>query len=330
MTQKSWIQEFRNSLFPIKSTEANIERAYQIKECNIPQSIFKYKCFNELCKKDLINSTIHISTPDKFNDPYDCALSINSSNLTEYTLQTMPQQLEAVMMNNASDQIMMQKLIKTIAGTRQLKDRVEAMADFYYAEGGDANIARDKIIDFLTKAFAFVDKLVDQRNFNGIKPAFKICSFSESHKSIIMWSHYACQHRGICIEYDTDTMRKKNNLLTRLLYPVFYQNNMITMSEYITNQGDNVLYFHQLALIKSVEWQYEKEWRWVCPGAVCDEIVRIDDIVMPLPKAIYCGALCEDSASLWLKDFCKKNRIDLFKADLKPNSFDMDFLSVTL
>jgi len=42
------------------------------------------------------------------------------------------------------------------------------------------------------------------------KDSLKVCSFSGTQYSIIMWSHYADQHRGFCIEYDTNSLPPEN------------------------------------------------------------------------------------------------------------------------
>jgi hypothetical protein len=38
-----------------------------------------------------------------------------------------------------------------------------------------------------------------------IQKATKLCSFSECNDSILMWSHYAKDHKGFCVEYDLTT-----------------------------------------------------------------------------------------------------------------------------
>lgn len=42
-----------------------------------------------------------------------------------------------------------------------------------------------------------------QSYLNALKP-FGCCSFSTNPKNLLMWSHYADEHKGLCIEYRTD------------------------------------------------------------------------------------------------------------------------------
>jgi hypothetical protein len=63
------------------------------------------------------------------------------------------------------------------------------------------------------------------------KGSLKVCSFSATGKSIIMWSHYADQHRGFCIEYDTESLPPEN-LFIRMLFPVVYSERMFDGTKY--------------------------------------------------------------------------------------------------
>ena len=63
------------------------------------------------------------------------------------------------------------------------------------------------------------------------KDSLNICSFSGTKQSIIMWSHYADQHRGYCIEYDTDSLPPEH-LFVRMLYPVIYSEKLFDGTTY--------------------------------------------------------------------------------------------------
>ena len=49
----------------------------------------------------------------------------------------------------------------------------------------------------------------------------KICSFSAVNDSILMWGHYAQDHKGFCVEYDLEKL-EPDHPLRRTLYPVIY------------------------------------------------------------------------------------------------------------
>ena len=110
-----------------------------------------------------------------------------------------------------------------------------------------------------------------------------------------MWSHYAKNHTGFCVQYDFKSLGY-NCHLTRLLFPIFYSNKIFAIDDYIHNtqpqfydvhssyldgidlskiivgsqlehlKGNNKSnnMFPIYAALKKYEgWKYEKEWRYV-------------------------------------------------------------------
>ena len=51
--------------------------------------------------------------------------------------------------------------------------------------------------------------------------SYRICCFSSRYDSILMWSHYADENKGICVEYDLGLLDHSNPIL-RHIYPVIY------------------------------------------------------------------------------------------------------------
>ena len=73
-----------------------------------------------------------------------------------------------------------------------------------------------------------------------------ITCFSSDSKNLLMWSHYANQHRGVCLEYEMTEM--KDNI-----HPCFYTDSL----EGIDWSKD----VQQNALVKFRSWHYKTEWR---------------------------------------------------------------------
>ncbi|MCW5237580.1 DUF2971 domain-containing protein [Verminephrobacter eiseniae] len=70
-----------------------------------------------------------------------------------------------------------------------------------------------------------------------------------------MWAHYADDHRGICIQYDT-----AEDELFLLAQQVLYRPQLPTMM--MPSDPDNPPDYYRY---KSPEWEYEREWRVVIP-----------------------------------------------------------------
>lgn len=84
------------------------------------------------------------------------------------------------------------------------------------------------------------------------------CCFSMSNDNMLMWSHYADKHQGICLEFDI--LRDTTNVF-RMLCQVKYTNTRESCN-YIR---DSFSYLRCFALTKSTDWSYEKEYRAIYP-----------------------------------------------------------------
>lgn len=107
-----------------------------------------------------------------------------------------------------------------------------------------------------------------------------VSCFSERNNSMLMWSHYAEQHTGLCVGYRLYDLIEKYNI-----FPVIYSNQMPQISD-IRNAEESALY--QSILTKCEDWSYELEWR----------IIDIDEskegcngklILFEKPISIYMG-----------------------------------------
>ncbi|WP_400260900.1 DUF2971 domain-containing protein [Sphingobacterium sp. SG20118] len=86
------------------------------------------------------------------------------------------------------------------------------------------------------------------------KKDFKVSCFSEISDDVLMWSHYADKHRGICIGFGLDIMCKEY-----VLYPVNYIDKMQKIDgRVITGNA-----FYYWVTFKAERWSYEREVRAV-------------------------------------------------------------------
>lgn len=112
------------------------------------------------------------------------------------------------------------------------------------------------------------------------KKIFVAC-FSERNDSVLMWSHYAEQHTGLCVGYKLRDLIEKYNC-----FPVIYSNKMPQIND-LNNIDKGELYLS--VLTKGEDWSYEQEWRIIdidsskegCEGKL---------ILFEKPVAIYMGA----------------------------------------
>lgn len=81
----------------------------------------------------------------------------------------------------------------------------------------------------------------------------RLSCFSENRDDVLMWSHYAASHTGICIEFDTTVAGSPFRDCKKVEYsPDFH---------IIKDNLDGI--FERACLVKAQQWQYEKEWRLI-------------------------------------------------------------------
>lgn len=83
-----------------------------------------------------------------------------------------------------------------------------------------------------------------------------ICCFSKLYDSILMWSHYADYHKGICLKFDVT----KDPSFFLTLLPVTYSQLLPHYNNHFCNGEEPVL---QILQTKFADWSYEQEIRIV-------------------------------------------------------------------
>ncbi len=78
-----------------------------------------------------------------------------------------------------------------------------------------------------------------------------VLSLSEKSDNILMWSHYAEKHTGICLTFDghSEFFSRAREVTYQKAYPV------------VDLAASHDAIVHAALLVKSDLWRYEKEWR---------------------------------------------------------------------
>jgi hypothetical protein len=114
----------------------------------------------------------------------------------------------------------------------------------------------DRIDELLRTNPAALKKLVHEfslQNANFITARWGVYCLSPSPYITLMWSHYSRNHRGICLEFAVP------NTKFAAAQKVQYQNEYPSLFLY---QPASYL---RMLLVKSDVWEYEQEFRLICP-----------------------------------------------------------------
>lgn len=195
---------------------------YKPHTANSLKYIYKYRSLAgesfDHVKSILTQHKLYFVNPLKLNDPFDCK--------PKYILSGSEKQK----MDHFSNILKDREPELTRSGRRK---KVKSALK---------NLKQTNIENFFKKALT---KTLEQVG---------ICSFSEVYDDILMWSHYADSHRGICLRFKASSYTPFFNEAQQVEYQVDYP------CIDILNDDDNKKLL-KILFTKSKHWEYEYEWR---------------------------------------------------------------------
>jgi hypothetical protein len=185
----------------LSKTDPDIEQAMVIKHRLIPPCLYRYRSFNCKSLRDLRDDTVWLTSPNKYKDPYDSALSLAGvpmfALMTKMHLQHMPSSSwpRSVLSDEQFTQIL------------EAENPLLALADILLPEqAGGTDERRRQIVRPLSELARQVASDAARRVSNMNQTDLRVCSFCEVPDSVPMWSNYADGHQGLCIEYPIGTL----------------------------------------------------------------------------------------------------------------------------
>lgn len=284
------------------------------------RKLFRYRSFNteiinvysnvhqkligiEKWKLEAFEGVVYPSSPLYFNDPYDCEFCIHPDALLEILdRQTYIKILEEQFRLKPKEK-------KKILNTKNIGSTIQQILRNHGVklQKSLVNVLQDKLNSSMSE----------------VKDSVRVVCLSEVYDSILMWSHYAQNHTGFCIEYDF----AENNMFYKRLYPVKY-----TTDRYAISKADmshsNTRWIYKTICSKSDVWSYEKEWRIVTAnfekmGLKNLEGKYVFDLKTNI-KAFYLGAKIAENFKEEIIKFGKNNNIHVYQMILSPNSYELN------
>jgi hypothetical protein len=156
----------------------------------------------------------------------------------------------------------------------------------------------------------------------------RVCCFSERNDNLLMWAHYADNHRGICLEYDIpDDVHEKTFM--QIIYgesqPILKKVEVFPAGD--PNAGKLSLKKEDVAvfLTKSADWAYEREWRTL---RITDKLFEKGELhtIPGKLSAVYFGLRTDEAAK---KIICRlaspESGIEFWQASLRAGHFSLEF-----
>ncbi|VBB06730.1 Hypothetical protein LUCI_1966 [Lucifera butyrica] len=248
-----------------------------------PPKLYKYCPWNDYAKDILLENRVYFNSAESFNDPFDGNVVLaDMDGAMEKWLERFKRAFAAVHNRNLTEEE--QRAIGDTLAKMSLRERKQ-----YFEKN---------IVDVLRKAMG-------------------ICCFSAENRNIVMWSHYADNHKGICLEFNHSNSGGFG--ASKVSYYAEYPSlNYISAS-------DAELSINRFC-IKAVDWQYEQEYRVIMPNKAKAKI--------PFPPELLVGVIagcCMPDEKLAELIGLLENRllpITLYKARKKEREFGLDIARV--
>jgi len=186
-------------------------------------SLYHYQDFQPDLHTDRVtdilqNHRIYCSNPADFNDPWDCKPYFDPTLLDDpVNRSATAESLIATHIPGPNDEMIIQQLRTNPTFLKEMIHRFsEHNAEFITTRWGVYCLSPDPCLT-------------------------------------LMWSHYSCNHRGICLEFAVNSSK------FACAQKVHYQKEYPAL---LPHEEESYL---KMLLIKSDDWAYEQEFRLICP-----------------------------------------------------------------
>jgi hypothetical protein len=301
-----WISEYEELMFCKENDDNKTLKAIQLKYDNMPDMFYKYRNANENSIEALDNDILYFSAVSQFNDPYECAMLLSYMNIKEMPYKIILDKLRPFLrpgFSLASEDFISQEVL-----TRKIVDGLmipqEDRAEFEGMWKLTDEIIKIKLDETGKEVSGIGDEI------------YRVCSFSELNDTLLMWAHYANDHRGFCIGY---SFKELNNDLTELLLPVIYSDNLLEISQFMFPTTNKSLIMNAITR-KSSAWEYEKEWRIVM---LKNNEEKVQSQRMPVPKKVYLGTRISEKDKNAIIEIAKRKNIQVYQMYMKSDDFKL-------
>ena len=268
---------------------------------NYPPILYKYISWrNEYHQKILLQNEMYFSSIEQFNDPFDSAAPVR------FDLDS-----------DDSNRERLTEIFKR-AIRPEFLNRVPQMVDQYLQKG----LHKQKSTIF---------------NSNGLQALkrannYGVFSLSETRDNLLMWSHYADSHNGICIGFDIsllDQFKQAAMKEQEVLYDI-YQVRYVSDFPILVPDQMSVTEREEIAIMpflyKAEGWHYEKEYRLICINGARQVLRYPPELI----KQILLGARFDTHAVDLITIIRELGyKPDFYIAELNPDKYQIDFHQVS-
>lgn len=307
--------------------------------------IYKYTSL-ESAVAILKSGGVALSNPKDFNDPNDCSFIQDKKDkkkieklITDYFIYKVASEFVSL------NKLKVNKLSRIIL--TWIQKEMDAMKWFLKK---DPYFNRIPGLNLIAKIFGSKSEDFDASVFknkkefrakvddaiNNAKEAALISCFSKRNNSILMWSHYANSHKGVCIEYERpdsidfkDVTYQKERPYIKMYKAVSHTLALDILGK---KETDNEITMHLKEtldpfFVKSTDWQYEEEVRCLYSKTKLSDNIEYDGkryiLNIGYPTAIYIGCKTAGDELDHLYRLAKNRGIPIYFMKESVDTFDV-------
>jgi hypothetical protein len=321
---ESWVDCYFESLTKIDTATVQGE-ALALKQANFPNALYRYRSLESLARSlsELRDDYVFLNNATHFDDPYDSALSTSLEQLEKGILEKLGLEYDPGIES---------KYIESL-GEKEKKE--------WRAQGEFKQIALRNLFGGLW-SILYPNACPDGLDFfSSFRNLARVSCFTTNPNSVVMWSHYANQHRGICIEFLSPSMLSSAKFLEQI-HPVRYAGNLFDLGQVLSlltpgidhDEGEELsapncnpnTWPILAACHKSREWAYENEWRLVSldPGNRRAPIFSLNACDIK-PSRIILGAKIAQDDEAAVKELAQNISVPVIHAQLAKDQFKIEF-----
>ncbi len=263
-----------------------------------PQTLYKFRSWSDKNHRKLLTeSKLWVPVATGLNDPFDCCIPFRLDLMSEEDF------LERVVLNPPAG--------------------IEGSSIAEVSEW-----AKPRIDEFLRRDPAQKEEVL-LRLARSYSAFHGVLSFATIRDDPLLWPHYANCYEGFCVGFDYDRF---NDFLDSFLditgIPspgrwIDYVEEMPVIAP-TNNDGVDSDAYLRLLTVKSIRWEYEKEYRYVFSNWHDRELVFDASFVTEIILGSECSI--EDRAAI--RTFAQKRfpSATVFQAKKKPFAFELEFV----
>lgn len=307
--------------------------------------IYKYASL-ESAVRILQSGSVVLSNPEDFNDPNDCAFVQDPHDkekaeklVTDYfiykTISNPPSSKDIKLTKFSKFTLFIlqkeMKAMKIILKKNPYFDRIPG----FNLIARIMNSSSEKINDLVSTAkHDFQCKI--EKAIEDTKSRALISCFSKRNNSILMWSHYASYHQGVCLEYERpntidfkDVKYINSRPYIKMYKVISHAIALDILGKKEVDEKDLVHLKDTLDpfFVKSTDWQYEEEVRCLYSNNKLSKNITYDGrryfLKMDYPTAIYIGCKADGDELDHLYRLAKNRNIPVYFMKKSEKKFDI-------